>query len=321
MSGLSLDGTGLAAVMPSTVNTYVPGLTLSRGLTIVDAVGQLNPSSGLVLRGSGLSFGLTAGAPLDATVSAWAAAVVVNGGTVSLPRAILVNTLITAWIAAGVWDLIDDAWLLVAENAPQALTSLKQRRLATATAAPTFTVDRGYAFNGTAQYLDTGFIPNTNKVAMTGTNMHLAVYERTNVNAATAAAGCLNFSTQNLMIIPRTAGIMTVGCNNSSTGGTPTSITDSRGLSVGSRNGALVSNVLAYKNGAAILPSGIAAVSASLPTSKIYIGARSDNTNAATLFRAATEGFVSAGADIPAGQQPAFYAAIQSFMTSVGANV
>ena len=259
--------------------------------------------------------------PSDPDVTAWAAQVVTNGGTVSPARVELVRVMVAAWKSASIWPLIDDAWLLVAENPQQALTSLKQRRLATAVNSPAFTVDRGYMF-GSSSSLDTGFIPSTHGVAITGTNMHISTYERTNVASTSAAAGCLNTNSQSLVILPRrTDSIMGVQLNSLSSGPGGGAVSDSRGLSVGSRNGTLAADVLAYKNGVAIAPFAPGALGSALTTSKLYIGCRADATNVAGSFRSASQGFVSAGAAIPAGQQPAFYNAIQTLMTAVGANV
>src|SRR5437867_4055038 len=84
----------------------------------------------------------------------WRGAVVANGGSVSSARYELVATLIEASMACGHWWRTDDIALLVAENTTSALTTLKRRALMTVAAAPTFTTDRGYAFNGTSQYID-----------------------------------------------------------------------------------------------------------------------------------------------------------------------
>lgn len=259
----------------------------------------------------------------DADVVTWAAQVETNGGAApSGGFKAQLSAFIAALKASTLYTLIDDMWPLVPEDATAALTSFKQLRLATAVGNPTFTPLRGYAFNGTTQYIDTGFIPNTHKVAMTGTNQHIAVYERTNVGATNvAAAGCVLNSTVNMLMNPRTASNFMSAQLSNSVSGSGDAVTDSRGLSVGSRNGALVTDILAYKNGLAVLPVPVAAVGSTLPTVKLFIGARSDASNVATGFRAATLGFVSVGAAIAAGSQPAFYTAVQDFMTSVGANV
>lgn len=256
---------------------------------------------------------------LDADVVTWAAAVVTNGGTVSAGRTAQVSSYVTALKASGSWALTDDYWMLVAENEAQALTSLKQRRLATAVAAPTFTTDRGYAFNGSTQYINTGFIPSTHAVAMTGSNMRLAAYERTNVGATTYAAGTLDSGTQNCRLIPRTAGNAVSGGLNSASATYVASITDSRGLTAVSRTDAPVFEVFrpAGLSAGTVVPGSSGTV---LPSRALYIGAY-NNAGTATAFRAATEGFVSIGASLSAAQELAAYNALQSFMTAVGANV
>ena len=251
-------------------------------------------------------------------VDLWAAAVVANGGSVSAGRKTLVGTFIAALKTAGSWALTDDLWILAAENEAQALTSLKQRRLATAVATPTFTADAGHAFNGSSQYLNTGFIPSTHAAAMTGSNMRTTCYERTNVVAAGAAAGTLDTSTRNLQVNPRVSGnFIRFGANSSLTPGAVT-VTDSRGFVVGSRSAGPTFSI--YKNGSLVETVSPAANATVLPTRAYYIGAL-NNAGTAASFRASTLGFASVGASLSAGQEADDYAALQTLMTAIGANV
>jgi hypothetical protein len=210
-------------------------------------------------------------------------------------------------------------WPLVAENEAQALTSLKQRRLATVVAAPTFTIDRGYAFNGTTQYINTGFIPSTHAVAMAGNNMRLAVYERTNVGATTYAAGTQDSTDQNCRLLPRSAGNGAIGGLNCVASTFVGSLTDSRGLTAISRTPASVFTIYrpAGSSAGTLVPASSATV---LPTRAIYIGCY-NLAGTASSFRASTLGFVSIGASLSGAQELSAYTALQSFMTSVGANV
>ena len=316
MSGLSLDGSGISTVMPSTVNTYVPGLTAIQNLSITNRLGQANPSSGLTFRGSGLSTGITAS---EIILNLWYAAVVANGGTVSAARLAIINAFIAAEIAAGIWPLMDDYFPSWGENAPQALTSLKQRRLATVTAAPTFTADRGYVFNGTSNFINTGFVPSTHAVVMTGTNLRLAVYERTNVSANTTTAGVQSVSPVQLAIRARSGSGANTFVNvqiNFTLG-----VADSRGYLAASRNGADDTTCFAYKNGAAqTLNITTPPYGTTLPTHALYIGAR-NNAGTADTFRACSVGFVAAGAQLSAAQEAAQYANVQAWATAIGANV
>ncbi len=99
--------------------------------------------------------------PLDAATTAWVAAVVVNGGTVSGARQTVVNNLIVGLKADGVFTKLDRLWLFAAENAPSALTDIISDSLATAVNAPTFATDLGYTGDGSSSYVDSNFNATT----------------------------------------------------------------------------------------------------------------------------------------------------------------
>jgi hypothetical protein len=258
-------------------------------------------------------------APTQAETTSWQAVVVTNGGTVSAARFTVVNNFIAAEKAAGTWALTDDYWGLWAENAPQALTSLKQLRLATVVAAPAFTADRGYVFDGTTQYINTGFVPSTHAVAMTGTNLRVAVYERTNVDASTVAAGTTLSSSAILWNIPR-VNVNLVGrinCTGQASFGLP--VADSRGYSVLSINGTLFSNTNGYKNGMALVLAGSGTMGSGLATAALFIGAA--NNAGPALIRASALGLVAIGAALTPAQEAAQYSCVQAWATAVGAQV
>jgi hypothetical protein len=100
----------------------------------------------------------------DAATTAWVAAVVAAGGTVSSARKVLINNLIVGLKADGVWTKLDRLWILAAENEASALTDLVGDTLATAVSSPTFTADQGYAGDGVTSYIDTNFNPSTQGV-------------------------------------------------------------------------------------------------------------------------------------------------------------
>jgi hypothetical protein len=258
---------------------------------------------------------------IDADAAAWRDAVVTNGGSVSAGRLSLVGILIAALKAGGSWSLDDDIWMLVAENSIQALTSIKQRRLGVAVNSPTFTADLGYAFDGSTNYIDTGFIFSTHGVAAAANNNRIAGYERTNVSANSYLAGTSSGTNRIVTLRPRTTGTTSVIANNSATANFTLPASDSRGYLAGSRNTSDATGIVAYKNGAAITrtadPSGYGA---SLPSHNLYIGAF-NNTGTAATFRASTIGAVAVGAALTAGQELAEYTAVQAHMTALGAQV
>jgi hypothetical protein len=103
------------------------------------------------------------GSRVDAATTAWVAAVVANGGTVSLGRQTIVDNLIVGIKSDGIWTKFDRLWLLAAENSQSALTDIKAASLATVINSPTFTADRGYKGNGAGSgtYIDSNFNPTT----------------------------------------------------------------------------------------------------------------------------------------------------------------
>ena len=252
-------------------------------------------------------------------VQSWRSAVIVNGGTVTPARLASVSTLIGSLKASGAWANADDYWLLVADNATQALTSLKQLRLATAVNSPTFAANAGYTFDGAMNYIDTGFVPSTMAAAMTGSNMRLGVYERTNIGANNYALGASQGSNKAVGIRPRLSTTANVLLNSNVV--TMTTVADSRGLTTVSRNDASGTPPFnLYKNGS--LQQTVAAASAAnvLVGISLWLGGL-NNSGALNLPRACTVGWVSIGATISAAQEVAEYNAVQAYMAKWGANV
>lgn len=257
----------------------------------------------------------------DADTLAWRAAVITNGGTVSAARMNIVDTFITAEKASGAWALTDDYLGLWGESSVQALTSLKQLRLATVTSAPTFTADRGYVFSGT-NYIDTGFIPNTHASAMTATSVHAEVYERTNVNGTSSASamGGGSGSNRSIRIVPRN-NTGARGYANGDEAIFTLPVADSRGLTQMGRTSATLTDVYGAKNGSSMTRTGDpSGVGATLPGHSIYIGGL-NASGSLSSGRACSVGYVAWGAALSSGQQLDRYNAVQAWATSIGANV
>lgn len=253
-------------------------------------------------------------------VGRWASAVVFNGGSVSATRFMHITALIAAYQACGWWWAMDDAALLVAENAGQALTTLKRRQLMTAVNTPTFAADEGYAFNGTTQYINTGFIPNTHARFMTAGSTTLEVYERTNVGSTTMAMGCGGAVNNALWLRPRNAADATLAAVHSASTTFVGAIADSRGYHAASKSSvANPADISAQYNDTHRTP--VSAVTlATLQALSIYIGGR-NVADALSAGRASTIGYAGWGAYRSDAQGTAVRAALQTFMTAVGANV
>lgn len=262
---------------------------------------------------------------VNSEATLWASAAEANGASVSLAALERVDAFVTAEKASGSWSVTDDYWLLWAENAVQALTSLKQRRLATAVNSPTLVRNRGYTFDGVANYLNTGFIPSTHKVSMTGDSMHLSVYERTDLAANNYTAGVQTSGTSNLHIRPRTSTAGNVaGSANSASASSATAApagVGSLALTTLMRRGTTLADVLMFKRGAAIpITTAPTSISSVLPTHTLFIGCVG-TTGTPGSFRATNVGLVSIGAARSNAQELDFYNAVQALATSLGANV
>jgi hypothetical protein len=255
---------------------------------------------------------------LDHDLALWAAAVVANGGTVSAARYAIVGRFILAEKAAGLWTLTDDYLGLWAENAIQALTSLKQRRLATAVNSPTFTADRNYAF-GTPKYINTGFIPGTHAVAMSVSSVHHEVYERTNVNG-NSPMGVITSGPNQINTQTRSSGnaiVSVMGGNATYTLPATTSV----GLTQSGRSGATTSDNYAAKNGVDMTRTvTYSSLGTFLPTHSTYIGGV-NNAGVLSQAKAASVGYVSFGGKLNGTQRAARYANVLAWATAVGANV
>lgn len=256
----------------------------------------------------------------DSDVAAWAAAVVANGGTVSPGRAAIVAQFIGAEKDSGAWALTDDYMGLWAEGSVQALTSLKQRRLATVSGTPTFTTDRDYLFDG-SNYIDTGFIPSTHALSMGANSVHVEVYERSNVSTNTAAIGTNSGTNRQVRVNPNNGSNAALGYGNNAQGTFTLPASTSVGLTQMGRSGVAVTTAYGAKNGVDMVRSADpSAVGASLPSHSLYIGGL-NNIGSLTNGRACRVGFVAWGAALSEAQRLARYNAVQAWATAVGAQV
>jgi hypothetical protein len=254
----------------------------------------------------------------DADVLAWRDAVAANGGSVSLVRLIVVDQFVFSEKASGAWALTDDYWGFWAESEIQALTSLKQRRLAAAANSPIFTIDRSYTGDGATSYVNLGFVPATHGVNCTGTNQRIGAYECTNISNTGRSAGAFDTSTRVLSLLNRNATNMAGHLNHLGVSIALT-LADSRGLKVVSRAGGGTA-VLSYDRGVRLADAVAAAPGSGAPTSSLFALAR-NNAGTPDLFRAAALGFVVVGGPLSDAQELAQYNAVQAWATSVGAQV
>lgn len=257
---------------------------------------------------------------IDTDAARWIAAV--GQSNVSGARGRLVSDTIRALKGGGVWNDLDFLPVLAAENAASALVDWKARKAmseqTTLITLPTFTVDRGYAFDGLTNYLDTAFTPSTDCVAATGTSLMLGVYERANVASSGRAFGAQVDSNRCSHIIPRTGGSVATAAINSANTTYVSGVSDSRGLTVAGLTGTAGAG---YKNGVAGATPTLTILGSSLVNTALFIGGY-NQAGALTIPRASTIGYCLFGANAwSATQHAAFYNAMQQYMTRLGADV
>lgn len=105
-------------------------------------------------------------------------------------RRALIDTFVGALKTAGVWSKIDVMWVLAAHDEQAGRLNWKSPGSFTLTAvnAVTFTVDRGFAGNGSSSYLDTGWARLINGTGFTQDAAHISVYQRTSPNGNEAVS-------------------------------------------------------------------------------------------------------------------------------------
>lgn len=230
----------------------------------------------------------------------------------------LMRTYIRALMEDLIWPKIDYLLIMAGHDAQAVRVDWKHQRIAIVHGAPVFTTDRDYTFNGSSDYLDTTFVPNSHAVALTAISQGIAVYERTNLASAGYTAGTFQSTTRNMALIPRSATDTRFGyLSNSSASSAQAGATDSRGMTAFSRSGAVFSY---YQNGlltGTVAPTGGPNLTSTYP---VFIGAL-NNAGVAANFRATHASVIALTASLNATEELAFFQATEAYLDGVGAGV
>ncbi len=255
-----------------------------------------------------------AGGAGTSVLASWVAAVVANGGSVSAARQATVGTLLAGLQTDGVWTKLDRLWIFAAENSQSALTDMSSAHtLAAVVAAPTFTIDRGYAGNGSTSYVNTTFNPATQ-----GTNYKLntaSVHCWDNSNRAGANLVQIGSDNGTDYITIATFGLGSttlLNINELAAGNTGAS---ANSIGFFSLNRSAAAAIQSYQNGASI---GSGTTSASvIPSFAVFVGAR-NSSGTAGLFSTDQMSAAALGGSLSAGETLLFYNRLRTYMTAVG---
>lgn len=228
----------------------------------------------------------------------------------SAQRKRLIDDLVVALKAAGVWSKLDSLYLMAGHDAQAARRNwIADQYNLTTVASPTFTTDRGYTTNGSSSYLDTGFNPATAGGKFAQDSACFAAWNRTAGQNNSSAAGWFD-GADGVSLLFRTTGNLGGGrLNQAATAST--SITDGTGLLALNRSGSSTSQII--KNGIQLATPTNA--SAALNSATLNFGRVTAAAFAAHEFAA---GYL--GQSMSVAEHLGAYTAINAYLVAVGAS-
>ena len=236
-------------------------------------------------------------------------------------RKTVIATLIDALKRASIWKKLDCLYVMAAHSAQAArLNWVADRYNLTAVANPVFTVDRGYAGDGIAAYLNTNFTPATAAGARYANgNAHVGVWSFTpeSIPGVTELGGFEGSLSRRTTLACRNGGsaLMRINLN-----GTVSSI------SLGGADAAAhlvlttpnTSSFSGFRNGA-LLGTGTYPAPGDVPPVPLYLLATNVNNIAAAECSPRQLGVAHIGASLAAQEVSHFHAALSAYLVSVGA--
>lgn len=242
--------------------------------------------------------------------------------TPTMERMVLINTLISKWIASGFWDKNDILYVTSAHAFQAACLNWKGDDAfnLVPVGSTTFTVDRDIKGNGSNSYFNTGYNPVSHGVMYQQDSANIGVYIRDDINAATYGDIGVRSGTntaQAVLFARLTSGLFSPRVNVGGAGSTGISVANSLGHFVASRGDASI--IMPYKDGGNI---GNIALVSDAPSSNgsMLLGAIRSN-GSPNSHSPRGYGCAHAGGNLTSSQVADAYAALQEYMTAIGANV
>lgn len=246
----------------------------------------------------------------NATVTAWRAQVITDGGTVSAGRRTAMDTLFNSGVTNGWLAKLDYMAILAAENTQSALRDIINIRALTPVGAPTFTTDRGYTFSG-SNYINSGYNPATMGVQGTQNAFSIGVWNRTTASLQRIQFGS-EFSTNGTgLIIPQAGNGGFYQVNAPGVGNL--SAVASNGFWLAIRTGSTAA--ACYKNGSSV-STDTTTVSNAIQSSNFGIGA--DLTGGGPSSPCTDQLAIACVGGDMTSVQSAFYTDLNTFATAVG---
>lgn len=230
----------------------------------------------------------------------------------SSARQTLMNTFIAGLKTDGVWAKLDAIWLIANETAEQGCKNLKANKSnLVPMLSPTFTTDRGYATNGTTQYIRTGEAGKYQNNYVQN-NASFGLYVNTNVDENKVDMGS-SWTVYSLMYV-RTSNTILTSINDG--GSTPSKVnTNAVGFYAIDRQASGTYTV--YKNGSSLGTQSFS--STGVNDFEFFIGAR-NNVGTADRFASKRYALAFIGKGMTATEHLNFNSRVSTLLTAIGAN-
>lgn len=258
--------------------------------------------------------------PYDPAVNDWISAVVVAGGTVTTARAILINNLVLGLKADGLFTKLDVLFLFAAENSVQAIIDIITPHGASPINSPIFTVNRGFTFDASTNYINTVVNPSDPGSVFSANSAHVSAYVEAVNPTATGILECMigakfQNSETNLQGQSNVSNV-SYTVNNIITPVTVTGVL-SAGMFIATRT--VSTTEVLYKNGSQIDSSVIASDNA-VPSNSFFVGAINSG-GTALGFSPNQIAAVSIGGGLSPTDAANLTTRINTYMTAIGAQV
>lgn len=233
----------------------------------------------------------------------------------------LINTLITSLKSNGIWANLDALYVMAAHDAQAArLNWVQDLYNLTAVNSPTFTVDRGYAGDGSSSYLNTGLNPGAGGLKFVTNSGHLSVYDRaTRAGNGTFQAGVISGAGGSAVTAIQTRSASDLNIDGVNDAFSEAGVANASNPAFYAADRIASTSFRHYRNGVYTGPATITATAPDGSNSVCLLAI--GNAGGPIGFSADQEAAATIGSGLGTTMQPQLYTAMQAYMTGVGANV
>lgn len=238
-------------------------------------------------------------------------------------RKLLINTLIGSLIDAGVWAKLDCLWLTAAADAQAGRQNWVQDFYNLTTVnSPTFTVDRGYAGNGSSSYIKMGFSGPNSGGKFQKDDAHIGIWVRTgsvqevidigsrSTTSSSEVAAAINFGVDS--VIGRITQGSVVSTENFSGVSSPI------GHTVATRSNATATGVKAYRDAVELVRVDNPISAPITDMLEVYLCC-TNNSGTPNFYTSRQYAAAHIGANLTAQNIADLYNALNTYLQAVGA--